>query len=779
MSKFGCSFSGQVLQFRLVYTLELPLDPQSCSRTPRSEWLDTNGKIINNWLNDEIWMPTEDMVSVVTASNYQAVIERLLEGLNLGRSLDDLLASIYDSLAGVVPYNRIGVAMLDETRYVLRAVWSRSDGEMRLKEGYSAPVAGSTLEELLRSGQPRIINDLEAYLAAKPESVSTRLIVEEGMRSSLTLPLLAEGEPIGVVFFSCRDKLVYTDEHSAVLRSLAGHIAVGLEKAQLIATLRRRNEELAEANKEKEGFVGRLQDEVRRQTEEVRRSEERYRTLVRLGRTVNASLDAREVFRLAAEEIHALVGCDRVSLLLLRQADEQRYGFALEFDQRQRWLDIPVQRLSDMDVQRVLEQRQSRVVPSLERERVYPEDERLYEQGYRSYVQLPLVCRGASFGVLGIASRSGTVPSTWDLELLSEWCDHLATALDNASAYGEIARLKAQLEEQNVYLQDEIKTSHDSGNIVGDSVPVRRVRAAVEQVAGTDSTVLILGETGTGKELVARAIHDTSSRHEHLLVKVNCAALAPSLITSELFGHEAGAFTGATEQRQGRFELAQHGSIFLDEVAEIPLETQVMLLRVLQERTIERVGGSQPIPVDVRVIAATNRDLKKHVDDGHFRADLYYRLNVFPIQVPTLRERREDISALINHFIARFAPRMNKGITRVHRRTMELLMNYEWPGNVRELENIVERAVIVSRGDTLEIDPKWLSPSGDAAAPARDAASFAEIERQAILEALQRCGGKIYGPGGAAALLKLKPTTLYGKMRKHRIARHRGRFEPE
>ncbi len=726
-----------------------------------------------------MWMSNRGKFVMVTASGCQSVIERVLEGLNLGRSPEDLLTSIYENLQGIVPYNRIGVAMLDDVQGVLRAIWCRSDGATRLSAGYSAPVAGSTLESLLRSGQPRIINDLEAYLSAKPESASTGLIVREGMRSSLTLPLLAEGRPIGVVFFSCRDKHSYREEHTAVLRALAGQIAISLEKAQLMAELRQRNEALAEANREKDGFLGRLQDEVRRQTEQLRRSEARYRTLVRLGRIVNASLDLREVFRSAAEEIHRLAQCDRVSLLLLRQADGKPDGFALEFRPRRRWLDIPAQRMSGTAVQRVLEQRQPRVVSDLERERVYPEDERLYEQGYRVYVQLPLVCRDASFGVLGIASRAAAVSPAWDLELLGEWCDHLATALDNASAYGEIARLKSQLEEQNVYLQDEIKTTHDSGHIVGDSEPVRLVRAAVEQVAGTDSTVLILGETGTGKELVARAIHDLSSRREHLLVKVNCAALSPALITSEMFGHEAGAFTGATGQRQGRFELAQHGSIFLDEVAEIPVETQVMLLRVLQERTIERVGGNQSIPVDVRVIAATNRDLKKHIDEGRFRADLFYRLNVFPIQVPTLRERREDIPALINHFLTRFAPRMNKEITRVNRRTMELLMNYDWPGNVRELENLIERAVIVSRGDTLEIDAQWLSGNGGAATAARAALPFAEVERQAILDALRQCGGKIYGPGGAAAMLKLKPTTLYGKMRKHRIARRRGQFEQD
>ena len=708
---------------------------------------------------------------------YQTVVEQLLEGLNMGRSFEDLLTAIYDNLAGIVPFNRVGVAILDETKEVLRAISCRSDGETRLNVGYSASLKGSTLQQLLDTGQPRIINDLEAYLAAKPQSVSTALIVQEGMRCSLTLPLLAEGRPIGVMFFSCRGKDAYTSGHIATLKPLAGPIAISLEKARLIAELRQRNEELAAANRAKDGFLDTLRDEVQRQTEQLRRSEERYRTLVRLGRIVNASLDLRQVFRSAAEEIHKLVACDRVSLLLLRDRDELRTGFAVEFDGRQRWLEIPASRVPGTAAQWVLERRQPRLVASLERERSYPEDQRLYDQGYRAYVYLPLVCRQTSVGVLGIAARTKEQADAWNLEVLGEWCDHLATALDNASAYGEIARLKGQLEEQNVYLRDEIKTTHDFGNIVGDSPAMRHVRAAIEQVAATDSTVLILGETGTGKELVARAIHDLSPRHEHLLVKVNCAALAPTLMTSELFGHEAGAFTGATKQHQGRFELAQGGSIFLDEIAEVPPETQVMMLRVLQEHAIERVGGNQLIPVDVRVITATNRDLKRYVDDGHFRADLFYRLNVFPIQVPALRERREDIPSLINHFITRFARRMNKEITRVNRRTMELLMNYDWPGNVRELENIIERAMIVSHGDTLEIDAKWLSEDGDSGvAPSRSLA-FADVERQAILDALQRCGGKVYGPSGAAAMLKLKPTTLYGKMRKHRIARRRGEFD--
>ena len=304
---------------------------------------------------------------------------------------------------------------------------------------------------------------------------------------------------------------------------------------------------------------------------------------------------------------------------------------------------------------------------------------------------------------------------------------------------------------------------------------MQEVRRAIAQVAGTDSTVLILGETGTGKELAAQAIHDQSRRREQLLVKVNCAALAPGVLASELFGHEAGAFTGASRRRLGRFELANHGSIFLDEVGEVAPDVQVLLLRVLQERTIERVGGNETIPIDARVLVATNRDLGQALAGGRFRQDLYYRLNVFPIRMPPLRDRRDDIPALLEHFIAAFDRRMNRAITGVSQRTLDLAMNYSWPGNVRELANLVERAMIVCAGATLEIDPSWLAfPASNDGRPPSVSMSLAQQERQTIVEALSHCGGKIYGPNGAAELLGLKPTTLYGKMRKHKIRKQAG-----
>jgi formate hydrogenlyase transcriptional activator len=348
---------------------------------------------------------------------------------------------------------------------------------------------------------------------------------------------------------------------------------------------------------------------------------------------------------------------------------------------------------------------------------------------------------------------------------------------DRADLQAHVADLEARLRQEVDYLRGEIKGDRNLRTLSGDSAAMKQVRQAIGQVAATDSTVLILGETGTGKELVARAIHQLSPRREHLLVSLNCAALSPTLLASELFGHEAGAFTGASKRRLGRFELAHRGTLFLDEVAELPAEVQVLLLRVLQERTIERVGGNQPIALDVRVIAATHQDLAALVQAGRFRADLFYRLNVFPIHVPALRERPDDIPDLARHFLHHFNRRMNKQVQYIDAESMRLLQAYPWPGNVRELENIVERAMIGTAGDTLAIDPRWLAAPSTASStasliPPSGPPGLEDIERQTIAAALARCHGRIYGPAGAAAALQLKPTTLYSKMRKLGIRKH-------
>jgi formate hydrogenlyase transcriptional activator len=341
-----------------------------------------------------------------------------------------------------------------------------------------------------------------------------------------------------------------------------------------------------------------------------------------------------------------------------------------------------------------------------------------------------------------------------------------------------IAQLEARVAElerfqrERAYLREESRIKRDLRPLTGESLAMKAVRLAIQQVAPTDSTVLILGETGTGKELVARAIHQLSPRREHLLAAVNCAALAPGVIASELFGHEAGAFTGATRRRFGRFELAHQGTIFLDEVGELPAEMQVMLLRVLQERVIDRVGGTGPIPVDVRAIAATHQDLTVAMNQGRFRHDLYFRLNVFPINVPPLRQRREDIPDLVHHFLRHFGRHLNKPIERVDPTSLRLLTEYQWPGNVRELENLIERAMIVASCDTLYIEPHWLEPARVTnPEPQLPPSNLDDIVRLTIIDALRRCQGRIYGPNGAAAALGMKPTTLYGKMRKLRISK--------
>ena len=340
----------------------------------------------------------------------------------------------------------------------------------------------------------------------------------------------------------------------------------------------------------------------------------------------------------------------------------------------------------------------------------------------------------------------------------------------------ELQKLKDQLFKENIALRDEVSESSMFEEIVGSSAPLRRVLVLVSKVASTDSTVLITGETGTGKELIARAIHRRSPRASRPFVSVNCGAIPPSLITSELFGHEKGAFTGAAQRRLGRFELADGGTIFLDEAGELPQETQIALLRVLQERAFERVGGSQPIPVDLRVIAATNRDLDKAIADGAFRSDLFYRLSVFPVHVPTLRERAEDIPLLVEYLTQRYAAKAGKRITEVSRSAMDLLKAYDWPGNVRELQNVIQRAVILSEG-TLAVDETWFArPPAHAAGGARRLGRLSSREEKEWIEsALARSRGRVSGPDGAADALGIPRSTLESKIRSLRIDKHRFR----
>jgi transcriptional regulator with GAF, ATPase, and Fis domain len=347
--------------------------------------------------------------------------------------------------------------------------------------------------------------------------------------------------------------------------------------------------------------------------------------------------------------------------------------------------------------------------------------------------------------------------------------EYLGTGMDVTAtrlAFQEIQKIKDQLYKENIAFKEEIDQSSMFEEIVGTSQPLRRVLAHVEKVAPTEATVLVTGETGTGKELIARAIHKRSTRADRAFIRVNCAAIPQSLVASELFGHEKGAFTGATQRRHGRFEMADGGTLFLDEIGELPADTQISLLRVLQEKEIERVGGSQVIRVDVRIIAATNRDLQAAIEEGMFRQDLFYRLNVFPIEMPSLRERKADISLLVGYLTERYASRAGKKIKHIAKRTLELFQEYDWPGNIRELQNLVERAVILCDSDTLSVDETWLKSSHQhGAAPSIPVESSLEHrDKEVIEEALAACKGRVAGPSGAATRLGIPRSTLESRI---------------
>jgi formate hydrogenlyase transcriptional activator len=443
----------------------------------------------------------------------------------------------------------------------------------------------------------------------------------------------------------------------------------------------------------------------------------------------------------------------------------------------------------------VFEHQQAVVRRDLEAEQQFPNDRHLVADGIMADCLVPLVVGQRSVGTLDVGSKTKGQYSDDDLRFLQEVGNQVALAVANMQAYEEIDSLRGRLEKENVYLQEEIRTEHNFQEIVGNHPALLGVLAQVDQVAATDATVLILGETGTGKESIARAIHDRSPRSQRPLVKVNCSAISAGLVESELFGHVKGAFTGAMERRVGRFELASGGTIFLDEVGELPLDTQVKLLRVLQEQEFEPVGSSRTVSVDVRVIAATNRDLEAFVRQGGFRADLFYRLNVFPLRMPPLRDRRSDIPALALTFLGRYAKSVGKTITGISRNAMDRLMNYPWPGNVRELQNVIERAVILCRGGVLELQPDLLPvlpPDGegvpsempaDAGGPdgrssPRGLATLEEVERDHILAALKVSGGVVEGTRGAAKLLDLHPNTLRNRMDKLGIKRRGSQGSP-
>ncbi len=532
----------------------------------------------------------------------------------------------------------------------------------------------------------------------------------------------------------------------------------------------------------------------RKQAEEaLRKSEEKNRILLQINNAIITNLTQKALLRSISEALHPLISFDRCAITLyLPERDSFRF-LALEGELLSDYFH-PGLELGRNETcgSWVFDHQRPLVRRDLEKEQQYPNERRLAAEGIQSMCVVPLVLQAKCIGLLSIVSQQRDRYSDEDAFFLQEVANQVALAVQNMQSYQEIASLKARLEKENVYLREELRAEHNFEEIVGNSPALLKALHAVEQVAPTDSTVLIYGETGTGKELVARAIHSRSSRNGRALVSVNCSAISAGLVESELFGHMKGAFTGAIERRIGRFELANGGTIFLDEVGELSLETQVKLLRVLQEHEFEPVGSSHSLHVDVRVIAATNRNLDEAVRAGRFRSDLFYRLNVFPIELPPLRERRSDVPQLVAFCLSQFSKRLGKKIDGVSRESMENLVNYPWPGNIRELQNVIERAIIVSADPTLRLDrdlmPVAAAAKGlealEADAPQdqptdlkspKPLLTLDQVERNHILAALQHAGGVVDGPKGAARIVNLHPNTLRHRMAKLGIkgSRHR------
>ena len=628
--------------------------------------------------------------------------------------------------------------------------------------GLPEPLASSRQTSLTRSFCQHAVGSREPLLVPDarrdPRFGHDHAFTELGGIAYAGIPLItSDGHALGTFCVVDRQPHDWTEEEIGILRVLATSTMSEIELRRLVGELR--------------ALTANLQGLVESRTSALRVSEERQRVLLDVNNAIVTCLDRDSLFAATAAALGRVVQFDRAALILHDPVKDvfTLLGVAGPVPSPP---VIPVGTVWPRLHSRagwVFDQREPLLTMDLQDSPSFAEHAPLLREGIRSAVSVPMTVKGRIIGTLNVGSR---VPGRYgadEASLLGAIAEQVALAIENLLAYEEIATLKARLEEENVYLREEVRTEAAFGDVVGESPAILGALANARKVAKTGSTVLVTGETGTGKELIVRAIHALSRRKDKLLVKVNCAALPAGVIESELFGHEKGAFTGALTRKVGRFELANGGTLFLDEVGDLPLELQAKLLRVLQEGEFERVGGTQTLKVDVRLVAATNRDLEQAVSEGRFRADLYYRLNVFPIIIPPLRKRLEDVPRLARHFAMLYASKMGKQVGPLSAEVLHRLTAYAWPGNVRELQNVIERAVILS--------PKGRFELGElAAAPAREnpeqaLRSLEAVERQHIVAVLEETGWRVSGERGAARILGLKRTTLEARMRKLGVVR--------
>jgi formate hydrogenlyase transcriptional activator len=682
--------------------------------------------------------------------------EARLEALRQTALLDTPPEEAFDRLtrlaAAVLHVPVAIISLLDRDRQFIKSASGLSGSLESLRK---TPLEYSICKHPVGSGEPLVVADNRGHPLIGDNPAVTQL----GLVAYAGIPLVtSEGHALGTFCVLDKRPHDWTDDEVEILRVLATSAVCEIDLRRRVGELRAMTEN--------------LQGVVETRTSELRASEERQRVLLEVNNAIVTCHDRESLFAATATALRRAIHYDRSALVL---HDPVRNVFKV--------LGVagPVPSPPVIPLGTEWPRQNSRAgwvldhgVPlitfDLRQPPKFAEHAALVREGLRSAVTVPMMVKGKIIGTLNVASRVTNGYASDEASLLLAIAEQVGLAIENLLAYEEIAALKARLEEENVYLQEEARTEAAFGDVVGESPAVLSALASVRKVAKTDSTVLVTGETGTGKELIVRAIHDLSRRKDKLLVKVNCAALPAGVIESELFGHEKGAFTGALTRKVGRFELAHRATLFLDEVGDLPLELQPKLLRVLQDGEFERVGGTQTLKVDVRLIAATNRDLERAVAEDRFRADLYYRLNVFPIVIPPLRKRLQDVPRLARHFAMLYASKMGKKVGPLAADVLDRLAAYSWPGNVRELQNVIERAVIVSSNGRFELGDFATAPPAGSEKP-QQARSLEDVERQHILSVLEQTGWRISGERGAAKILGLKRTTLEARIKKLEISR--------
>jgi formate hydrogenlyase transcriptional activator len=698
-------------------------------------------------------MSTEPIIESQTDSYRYEAIVRISEAIAACREPKELATTLADEIGKLLNFDHLYFVVVKENSQEIEyLVWGKGP----------LPFPELPIEELLplwdavRNSDPQHTANWdteERYPRFKPWQKKM------GLGSGVRIPLTTPHRQLGV-FGLIRDIAnPFSDEEVCFLRLIGRVVAFALDDGLNLRCTQQQNE--------------------------------RLKLLLNLTSRITSNLNNRDLLRAIAANIREVMHGDSAAVLLLDSASGKSRLFALDFPQGKGFI-----REDDAVVvcgagKRALETLRPVIV-----ERIGPDDlppeiyEKVIGEGLKNTCAIPLVSRGRALGYLSLARTTEATFVPADVEFLAEAAGQIAIAIENAMAYHEISDLKDKLAQEKLYLEEEIRSEMSFENIVGNSPALKHVLELVETVASSDSTVLLLGETGTGKELIARAIHDRSRRKDRTFVKLNCAAIPTGLLESELFGHEKGAFTGAITQKIGRMELADQGTLFLDEVGDIPIEVQPKLLRALQEREFERLGSTHTRKVNVRLIAATNRDLEKMIDDREFRSDLYYRLHVFPIRIPPLQERKEDIPQLVSYFVQKFAKQMQKKIDSISPLVMKGLTAWDWPGNIRELENFIERAVIVTRGRSLDAPLGELRRTNTVELPRADHRKLEPVvggrtnsqsdktsvldeyesrQRDEIIRVLTACKGRVGGTDGAAARVGVNRTTFLARMKKFGI----------